>query len=100
MVRGKEVEGEDEKKTRIDALQEQIDNLAAQLGQKQGEFSHHGSVSSATLSTHPPDSPRPHHRRESSRPSDEASGEPVLGGLVTLREADELMDKFRTQKMA
>ncbi|GLA19120.1 hypothetical protein AnigIFM62618_006783 [Aspergillus niger] len=88
------------RKTRIDALQEQIDNLAAQLGQKQGEFSHHGSLSSATPSTLPPDSPRPHHRRESSRPSDEASGEPVLGGLVTLREADELMDKFRTQKMA
>ncbi|PYI03937.1 hypothetical protein BO78DRAFT_321610 [Aspergillus sclerotiicarbonarius CBS 121057] len=87
------------RKTRIDALQEQIDQLAAQLGHKQSEIAHEAPLSSATPSTLPPDSPPVYHPREGSGPGDEASGEPVLGGLVGFREADQLLDKFRTQKM-
>ncbi|PYH91177.1 hypothetical protein BO71DRAFT_56476 [Aspergillus ellipticus CBS 707.79] len=87
------------RKTRIDALQEQIDHLVAQLGHKDGATPPAETPEQLTPSVHTPDSPRSHRRREDSRPYEEAGGDPVFGGLVTLREADELMDKFRTQKM-
>ncbi|RAK73153.1 Zn(II)2Cys6 transcription factor domain-containing protein [Aspergillus fijiensis CBS 313.89] len=86
------------RKTRIDALQEQIDNLVTQLASKQAANCQTPSRTASVTNTN--DSPDTYQKDSPSRLArSESEGDPLFGHLLTLEEADELLAKFRAQKM-
>ncbi|RAL07373.1 Zn(II)2Cys6 transcription factor domain-containing protein [Aspergillus homomorphus CBS 101889] len=86
------------RKTRIDALQEQIDNLVTQLATKQAANCQ--ELSQPTTKPNTIDSPDPYQKDSTPHNArSDGEAEPLFGYLFTLEEADELLAKFRAQKM-